>query len=100
MVKRKVTTASHAKSGIILVFLTVCPKIYAGFVGCNVLKSQLEWFFLFLIWQSEVLVYMQMFNCSLIPSLLSNLLFHHQQQQHNEMLSTEILYPFEGLSTI
>jgi hypothetical protein len=26
--------------------------------SCNILKSQLEWFFIFLIWQCEVLVYM------------------------------------------
>jgi hypothetical protein len=51
-----------------------CPRIYADFEWRNIPISQLECFFLTLIWQSQMLVYKQVFDWSLFPSLLSNLL--------------------------
>jgi hypothetical protein len=48
-------------------------RIYAGFEWHNIPVSQLDYFFLFLIWHSEILVYMQKFDWSLFSSLVSNL---------------------------
>jgi hypothetical protein len=50
------------KSGIPFLCMTIWFRIYAGFEWCYNPVSQLDCFLLFLIWQSEILVDMQMFD--------------------------------------